>query len=116
MAYTTEQLEGISASLRKLPAIEKRKRQHNKKEAIKLLVKDIASLRRRGYTLEQVSEALRGEGLDITERTLRNYLQQAKPSKKAPAKKLGDAPANRVNTQAGASRGTFTPKPDSENI
>lgn len=88
MAYTTEQLEGISASLRNLPEIERRKRQHNKKEAIKVLAKDIASLRKRGYTLEQVSEALRGEGLDITERTLRNYLQQHKrPRKKTQARK-----------------------------
>jgi lambda repressor-like predicted transcriptional regulator len=67
-----------------LPDIEKRKRQHNKKEAIKLLGKDIAALRKRGYTLEQVSEVLRGKGLDIAERTLRNYLQQRKrPVKKA---------------------------------
>ena len=35
-------------------------------------------MRKRGYTLEQVSEVLRGKGLDITERTLRNYLQRRK--------------------------------------
>ena len=35
-------------------------------------------MRKRGYTLEQESEVLRGKGLDITERTLRNYLQQRK--------------------------------------
>ena len=31
MDYTTEQLETNAASLRELPDIEKRKRQHNKK-------------------------------------------------------------------------------------
>ena len=83
MAYTTEQLETIGAKLRKLPDINKKKRQHNKKEAIRELARDIRSMRKRGYTLEQVAEALRGEGLDITELTLRNYLQQTKrPSKK----------------------------------
>ena len=88
MAYTTEQIEKIGANMGELPEMEKRKRQHNKKEAIKLLAKDIASLRKRGYTLEHVADVLRGEGLDITERTLRNYLLQHKrPAKKAPAKK-----------------------------
>ena len=47
IAYATEQLETNAASLRELPDIEKRKRQHNKKEAIKLLGKDIAALRKR---------------------------------------------------------------------
>ena len=88
MGYTTEQLESIEVKMYELPKIERRKQQHNKKEAIKVLVRAIASLRKRGYTLEHVADFLRGEGLDITERTLRNYLQQHKrPAKKAPAKK-----------------------------
>ena len=99
IAYTTEQLETNAASLRELPGIEKRKRQHNKKEAIKLLGKDIAALRKRGYTLEQVSEVQRGKGLDITERTLRNYLQQRKrPVKKAPV--IREPPPRRPGSQA----------------
>ena len=86
-SYTTEQLETISSKLGELPAVEKRKRQHNKKEAIRLLARDIASLRRRGYTLGQIAEILTREGLEITERTLRNYLQQLKrPVKKTPAR------------------------------
>ena len=88
MGYTTEQLESIEVKMYELPKIERRKQQHNKKEAIKVLVRAIASLRKRGYTLEHVADFLRGEDLDITERTLRNYLQQHKrPAKKAPAKK-----------------------------
>ena len=99
IAYATGQLETNAASLRELPDIEKRKRQHKKKEAIKLLGKDIAALRKRGYTLEQVSEVLRGKGLDITERTLRNYLQQRKrPVKKAPV--IQEPPPRRPKSQA----------------
>ena len=85
MAYTTEQLETITVKMDELPKIERRKQHHNKKEAIKVLARAIASLRKRGYTLEHVADFLRGEGLDITERTLRNYLLQHKrPVKKAP--------------------------------
>ena len=85
--YTTEQLETISSKLGELPAVEKRKRQHNKKDAIRLLARDIASLRTRGYTLGQIAEILTRESLEITERTLRNYLQQLKrPVKKASAR------------------------------
>lgn len=100
MVYTTEQIEGIGAGLRELPELDKKKRQHNKKEAIRLLAKDIAALRRRGYTLEQIAESLRGLGLDITERTLRNYLQQHKrpAPKKASVKK---APAAQTTAAGG---------------
>ena len=99
IAYATEQFETNAVSLRELPDIEKRKRQHNKKEAIKLLGKDIAALRKRGYALEQVSEVLRGKGLDITERPLRNYLQQRKrPVKKAPL--IQEPPPRRPKSQA----------------
>ena len=122
MGYTTEQLESIEVKMYELPKIERRKQQHNKKEAIKVLVRAIASLRKRGYTLEHVADFFRGEDLDITERTLRNYLQRAKPGKKAPAKKApakkpGDTPAAaRVQRQAHTSAASFDPKPDSENI
>ena len=98
-AYTTERLETISGNLNELPNIERQQRRHNKKEAIKLLARDIASLRRRGYTLEQIAEILRGEGLEITERTLRNYLQQMKrPVKKAPTRQKS-APQKTASTR-----------------
>ena len=100
MAYTTEQLETISRKLGELPRIERRKRQHNKKEAVKLLKRDIDSLRARGYTLGQIAEVFRRLGLDITERTLRNYLQQLKrPVKKTPAIQKS-APQNTDATEA----------------
>ena len=55
-------------------------------------------MRKRGYTLEQVSEVLRGKGLDITERTLRNYLQQRKrPVKKVPV--IQEPPPRRPKSQ-----------------
>lgn len=119
MKYTTEQLEAIAAKLREMPLIEKKKQEHSKQEAVKLLSKEIASMQKRGYTLDQISEALRGEGLAVATPTLKSYLQRAKPaSKKQPVQSQEDTtqtiPAVKKNTDA--SKATFTPKPDSSDI
>ncbi len=84
--YTAEQIEAIAGKLRQLPPVEKKKRDFSGQEAIKSLAKDIGVLQRRGYSLEQISESLRGEGMDILTPTLKNYLQRAKTIKKPPAR------------------------------
>jgi len=146
MKYTTEQLEAIAAKLREMPPVEKKKREHNKAEAVRLLSKEIALMQKRGYTLDQISESLRGEGLDIATPTLKSYLQRAKPAKKSPAQAPGDTtppappavekhlesktkpketeksdtpparPRAKKTVDADASKATFTPRPDSEDI
>lgn len=118
MKYTTEQLEAIAAKLRDMPPVEKKKQEHSKQEAVRILAKEIAALQKRGYTLDQISETLRGEGLSIATPTLKSYLQRAKPAKKAPAQAPGDTPAPRpaVKKHAETSKATFTPKPDSDDI
>ena len=117
MKNTAEKAQAIAKKLREMPSVEKKK-ELSKQKMVRILVKEITALQRRGYTLEQISETLRGEDLSITTPTLRNYLQRAKPAKKAPAKKPGDTPATarRVNRQADTSQATFTPKPDSDDI
>ena len=82
-----------------------------------MLSKEIAALQKRGYTLEQISETLRGEGLNIATPTLKSYLQRAKPAKK-PTKASGDLPQNvdNVKNQSNTAKTAFTPKPDSEEI
>ena len=92
MKYTTEQLEAIAAKLREMPPVENKKQEHSKQEAVRILSKEIATLQKRGYTLDQISETLRGEGLSIATPTLKSYLQRAKPAKKAPAQAPGDTP------------------------
>ena len=82
MKHTTEQLEAIAAKLREMPPVEKKKQEHSKQEAVRVLSKEIAALQKRGYTLDQISETLRGEGLSIATPTLKSYLQRAKPTKK----------------------------------
>jgi len=120
MKYTTELLEAIAAKLRDMPPVEKKKREHSKQEAVRILAKEITALQKRGYTLDQISETLRGEGLSIATPTLKNYLQRAKPNKKQPAQAKEDTPpaARRpaVKKPEETSKATFTPKPDSDEI
>lgn len=109
MKYTKEQLEAIKSKLRGMPKIEN-KQEISKQEAVRILSKEITDLQKRGYTLDQISETLRGEGLSIATPTLKNYLQRAKPTKKTTQirttnKKLSDT-----------SKAIFTPKPDTEDI
>jgi methionine synthase II (cobalamin-independent) len=118
MKYTTEQLEAIASKLRDMPQVEKKKQEHSKQEAVRVISKEIADLQKRGYTLDQISETLRGEGLSIATPTLKSYLQRAKPTKKAPVQAPGDTPPPRpaVKNPADTSKATFTPKPDSDDI
>lgn len=119
MKYTTEQLETIAAKLREMPLIEKKKQEYSKQEAVKLLSKEIAAMQKRGYTLDQISEALRGEGLAVATPTLKSYLQRAKPaSKKPPVQAQEDTPRPRpaIKKPSNTSKATFTPKPDSSDI
>lgn len=117
MKYTTEQLEAIAAKLREMPPVEKKQQEHSKQEAVRVLSKEIAALQKRGYTLDQISETLRGEGLSIATPTLKSYLQRAKPAKKAPVQAPGDTPPPLpAHKTADTSKATFTPKPDSDEI
>ena len=75
MGYTLEAIEQIRVQLRELPAVE-RKQKLNKQEAINTLVAEIQSLQKRGYRLEEITESLKGMGLDIATSTLRNYLNR----------------------------------------
>jgi len=119
MKYTTEQLESIAEKLRGMPVVEKKKQEHSKQEAVKVLSKEIVLMQRRGYTLDQISEALRGEGLAVATPTLKSYLQRAKPaSKKTPTPASVDTPPALpvVKKPSGTPKATFTPKPDSSDI
>ena len=118
MKYTQEQLAAIAAKLRDMPPVEKKQPEHSKQEAIKLLKKEIEAMQKRGYTLDQVSEALRGEGLDIATPTLKSYLNRARPGgTKAGGKAKATPAAEPVQRQEVApAKASFDPKPDSDEI
>jgi hypothetical protein len=83
MGYKREQVEKMAASLRAMPAIEPPPKDLSKKEVIGLLSKEIRSLQKRGYTLEQIASSLKGEGLDISTYTLKSYMNKPKQTGKS---------------------------------
>ena len=123
MKYTTEQIEAVRSKMKDLPPIEKKKQELGKSDVVKMLAKEIAVLRKRGYTLEQISDYLKGEGLDIGTPSLKSYLQRAKaaaaPKPKAQVSK--DTPSSppqapQTSKTADTPKGSFSPRPDSDDI
>jgi uncharacterized protein (DUF1786 family) len=120
MRYTPEQVAQIAEKLRAMPPVEKVKKPDlSKQEAVRVLAKEIAALQKRGYTLVQISESLRGNGLAVATPTLKSYLQRAKPVK-APSKTAltpKDAPTPvKPMKPAASSKSSFQPRPDTKDI
>ncbi len=115
MKYTTEQLEAIAAKLRDLPPVAKRIHEHSKKEAVALLAREITALQKRGYTLVQIAESLRGEGLDIATPTLKAYILSTKPKRKVSPSAVKPAPPKNSIGSKPASAG-FAVSTDSDDI
>lgn len=134
MGYSNEKLGAIAAKLKTMPVIEKKKQEHSKQDAVKVLSKEIAALQKRGYTLDQIAETLRGEGLDITTPTLKSYLQRIKAGKNKGQKEPNNEPKKETQKEQKnrmtpgnkkpadtdksepSSKVSFTPKPDSDDI
>lgn len=114
MKLTTEKIEAIALKLRELPPIEKKKTEVSKQEAVRLLSKEITAMQKRGYTLLQISEALRGEGLNIATPTLKTYLQKARPARKISGTKANETPPSSKPANGGTQ--SFTPQADSDEI
>ena len=91
MGYKLERIERRSEKLRALPTISKPQQTVSKLDAVKKLAGDLGELQKRGFTLEQIIDSLRGVGLEISTPTLRNYLQRAKQQiRKRPKVKAGE--------------------------
>ena len=82
MTLTRAHIEQIAQKLKRMPAAPPALVNTTKQEAVKLLAKEIASLQRRGYTLEQIAEILKNEALDLSTATLKSYLSRAKAPKR----------------------------------
>ena len=91
MGYTAAQVEEIAGKLRAMPVIEPPPKDLTKQEVVKMLAKEIKSLQKRGYTLEQIATSLKGEGLDISTPTLKSYLQRVKSPAKVGGKSKADS-------------------------
>ena len=109
--------------MKDLPTIEKKKQELGKSDVVKMLAKEIAALRKRGYTLEQISEYLKGEGLDIGTSSLKSYLQRTKQASTTKPKVQAQKetpPAAQQTPQTSkitdTPKGSFSPRPDSDDI
>ena len=121
MGYTVAQVEEIAGRLRALPTIEPPPKDLTKSDVVKMLAKEIKSLQKRGYSLEQISSSLKGEGLDISTPTLKSYMQKAKiPGVRAKAKASTsgiEEESNKVASEklVGSDEVVATSKSDSSN-
>jgi hypothetical protein len=95
MTYTLEQTEEMVSALRALPVMDSSKRRLTKQAVVKRLAREIAALQARGYTIEQITECLRGIGFEISTPTLKSYLQRVKNrrGKDAPRRRDHDVSA-----------------------
>lgn len=135
MGYTAAQVEEIASKLRELPTIEPPPKDLTKQEVVKMLAREIKSLQKRGYSLEQIANSLKGEGLDISTPTLKSYLQKAKtPTKPKPTGKevlktsstsptlpeVGSSPAAKIevpgDNKKTHSKSGSVPRPDSVDL
>lgn len=115
MKFSKEELSAVAGKLRELPGKDDA-RKHSKRAAIAMLSREIAELKRRGYTLEQVAEALSGSGLPISTPTLKNYLhRQGRTAERSKGSRTGStrrAPGKQAVNPAASFRLT----PDSDDI
>ena len=88
MKYAMEQIEALAVKLRDLPPVDKNEKEYSMQETIKILTQEIKLLQKRGYTLDQIVESLRGEGFILTTPTLKTYLNQSKRKSVAKTKKI----------------------------
>ena len=117
--YSLEQIARIATKLDALPKIDKAC--FGKREAIERLSKSILNVLKRGYSMDDIVASLREEGLHLTASTLRTYLHRttAKPAKAKPDPPPGPKPRETrppIPTPLPASRGTFIPREDSDEI
>ena len=81
--FTKSKLDEIAARLRDKPAVPPQEKMHTKREAVRMLKPVIAGLRKKGYSIQQISEFLKDEKIEVTQSTLRTYLQTDQGAKRS---------------------------------
>jgi len=117
---TEETVRLIAARALEMPE-KPSKRALSTRAAIDLLKKEMVMLQKRGYSLDEITEFLTGNGLPIASLTLRAYLQRhtAAPARRKKAA-AADATATPAHTDAptpqNPQKGLFVPRADSSDI
>jgi hypothetical protein len=120
MEFTLESTTRLAEELRGIPPKDPAKRRLDKQAVVNAIKQEIVALQKRGYTIEEVAEMVRGRGFEITTPTLKNYLQRAKSldgkGRKAPPAGPRRARAERgevVTSTAHATKTTERATPES---
>ena len=92
MKFNVDKIQAVAKKLDAMPRIEKAAKELSKQDTIKALSKHIESMQKRGYSLEQIGDILRAEGIEVANTTLKSYLLKAKPPSKK-AEKFAEAAA-----------------------
>ena len=78
MKYTLETFEKLAETMRAMPKVESTKQEMSKSEGVKFLLKDIAAMQKRGYTMRMIAEIMSKNDMEISESVLKSYVQRAK--------------------------------------
>jgi hypothetical protein len=81
MPLTRAQVALMAEKARRMPPAPPAEANVTKQEAVRLLAREIAGLRRKGYKLEQIVASFRGDGLDPSTATMKSYLSRVKASR-----------------------------------
>lgn len=76
--YTLEILEAVMEKMKAAPAPAKANTHYNKAESVRLMIKEIQSMQKRGYTMKMISDFLHENGIEIKEAVLKSYIQRGK--------------------------------------
>jgi len=93
MGLSKQEIGDLALYLQQLPDINE-VRKHSAQETVKALSKDILALQKRGYTLSQISDALKAGGLTIATPTLKSYVQRVRKPAIKKSKSLPIQPTN----------------------
>ncbi|WP_156478896.1 hypothetical protein [Acetobacter senegalensis] len=77
--HMRSKIDSIRKKISELPELKADEIQLSNKESIAVLANDIATLRKRGYGFEQITDFLRENDFEITVSTLKTYLKGQNP-------------------------------------
>jgi hypothetical protein len=100
-----------------MPEVEKAPTK-SKADAVQILMREIETLKARGYSIEQIAEVLTENGLDISTPTLKSYIYRSK-GKSGKRKAGADGKTKGGSKKADkpvVSKTGFSPTPDSDEL
>ena len=117
--YEIDKIQSIAQGLASLPQTE-RVVKVNKTQTVKLLLNDIKAAQAKGYTVEQISEHLKQQGINISVTLIRNALSKAKTARSRPKTKINSksideissASSSNIIEQRSSSTSSATPSRD----